>query len=308
VTFEPVSPGDEAIQRWLTRQRASLMGGLADALNLEAGLQELLVPERHADLVDDLDDILDIETGLAAIVPHVPAANADPGITTGGTATGGRHSLRDLARRIRQMDNQSRLRIRQRYEWNVLDLDLRIAAALATANKLHEYFDPIQANELHNLIEHARNLAIDVQAFDVAMHLKTAHQLACMRNTESKTGELIDQVNTARILGHNHVEFHRRHARDEPVLIEALQLAFIMDLAVATDSVGIDQLTRARNDFTGLDLRTLDLADIRLEGVLWSTSTRWPPEREGQVRQDSVEIESGLFEVRGDHNHRSVFA
>ncbi|WP_331767828.1 hypothetical protein [Embleya sp. NBC_00896] len=52
------------------RHRYVLAVGLEQALDVEAGLREILLHSRHATLVENLADVLDVESGLAAIVPQ----------------------------------------------------------------------------------------------------------------------------------------------------------------------------------------------------------------------------------------------
>ncbi len=65
------------------------------------------------------------------------------------------------------------------------------------------------------------------------------------------------------------------------------------DLDLARD------LDRARSDFSQADLRDADLTGLSLEGVRWSRATVWPPEWAEWVEQASVEVEPGIFEIRG---------
>jgi hypothetical protein len=87
-----------------------------------------------------------------------------------------------------------------------------------------------------------------------------------------------------------------------------LDLDLVRDLALdlARD---LDRTTRlvadfyhALNDFTGADLRSVDLAGISLDGLRWSTATQWPSQWGEQVRRDSVQIGDELFEVRAGGN------
>ncbi len=51
------------------------------------------------------------------------------------------------------------------------------------------------------------------------------------------------------------------------------------------------------SDVTGVDLRSIDLVGIPLQGLRWSVQTRWPQEIENQIYRDSVQIADGIFEV-----------
>ncbi|MGQ0774517.1 MAG: hypothetical protein ACT4NY_08890 [Pseudonocardiales bacterium] len=73
---DPTSQPDDAVDRWLADQRRAVADDLAATLDLEAGLREAMIPARHADLVADLRDVLDVEAGLSAIVSATPADSA----------------------------------------------------------------------------------------------------------------------------------------------------------------------------------------------------------------------------------------
>lgn len=58
-------------------------------------------------------------------------------------------------------------------------------------------------------------------------------------------------------------------------------------------------LNEVMDDFVGADLRSVDLAGARLEGIRWSESTRWPAGRMEEIRAASDEIEPGIFQITG---------
>ncbi|MEV0027844.1 hypothetical protein [Nocardia sp. NPDC050793] len=86
--------------------------GLAERLDIETGLREVLLEERHADFVDQVRDNLDIEAGLAAIIPpelpaeliqEHPEDDADAG------------SLQWASRELALMPLSTRLTLRAKY-------------------------------------------------------------------------------------------------------------------------------------------------------------------------------------------------
>ncbi|MFG2918918.1 hypothetical protein ACGF0D_39300 [Kitasatospora sp. NPDC048298] len=81
-------PDDDAVDRWLTAQQSRHVNGLTGFLDVEAGLREALVYARHDAMVQDLAQTLDIEGGLAAILPGAtPApANTEPAPANSGSA------------------------------------------------------------------------------------------------------------------------------------------------------------------------------------------------------------------------------
>jgi hypothetical protein len=60
----------------------------------------------------------------------------------------------------------------------------------------------------------------------------------------------------------------------------------------------VDRLDIAISNMTGADLTHVDLKGIPLEGLRWSISTSWPTAWTDTIRQNSVEIQPGVYEVR----------
>ena len=60
----------------------------------------------------------------------------------------------------------------------------------------------------------------------------------------------------------------------------------------------LSQLVSALTDVVGADLTSADLAGLSLDGVRWSSDTRWPEDWEAWVRDNSVPITDDVFEIR----------
>ncbi|WP_132125615.1 hypothetical protein [Actinocrispum wychmicini] len=58
-------------------------------------------------------------------------------------------------------------------------------------------------------------------------------------------------------------------------------------------------------DLRGIDLRDMDDRERLLDGVRWSTGTRWPPELQGWVDQHSEQIGLDLYEIHTHDKARS---
>ncbi|MFD8983236.1 hypothetical protein [Streptomyces sp. NPDC059564] len=71
-------PGDEAVDRWFGDHGRALAAALGEALDVEAGLREVLVQSRHGDAEEALEAVLDTEAGLTAILPAAPSADRPP--------------------------------------------------------------------------------------------------------------------------------------------------------------------------------------------------------------------------------------
>jgi hypothetical protein len=71
-------PDETAVEDWLQERHSALIIDLTDALDLNIGLCEATIPGQHHKLVTDLAGVLNLEAGLAAIMPCARVA------TTGG--------------------------------------------------------------------------------------------------------------------------------------------------------------------------------------------------------------------------------
>ncbi|MFF0533587.1 hypothetical protein ACFYT3_35125 [Nocardia amikacinitolerans] len=124
------------------------VAGLAERLDIEAGLKEVLVEERHADFVEQVRDELDVEAGLAAILPpELPAElmQEDP---EDNDADAG--SLQWASRELALMPLPTRLTLRAKYAPQ-LGAAVRFTLTVGQAyplderhiRELREHLDPI---------------------------------------------------------------------------------------------------------------------------------------------------------------------
>lgn len=83
----PPAHGQEPIDRWLADRHHSLRDGLERFLDIEAGVRDAMLSAEHSDLLSDLDNRLDTEAGLAAILePPTDSPQQRPGIAAVITA------------------------------------------------------------------------------------------------------------------------------------------------------------------------------------------------------------------------------
>ncbi len=81
---DAAAPEDSAVDAWLDERAHALQAGLTGLLDVEAGLREALLYARHTDTVADLAPIVDIDAGLAQILP--PRRPQSPTASTGSSA------------------------------------------------------------------------------------------------------------------------------------------------------------------------------------------------------------------------------
>ncbi|WP_194838607.1 hypothetical protein [Nocardia sp. XZ_19_369] len=108
--------------RWLAGQHTDFLHGLAERLDLEAGLREVQLPDRHTRLLDGVGARFDVEAGLAAILPNAPKS-ASPATDPGSA----QRAVDDLA----NVPVPDRLRIRAEYA-HKLGAAARMALRLST--------------------------------------------------------------------------------------------------------------------------------------------------------------------------------
>jgi hypothetical protein len=71
--FKP--PSDDALDCWLAKRHETLIRDLEVLLDVEAGLRDATFPGTHAELIDGLGDIVNVEAGLSAITNRRPASS-----------------------------------------------------------------------------------------------------------------------------------------------------------------------------------------------------------------------------------------
>ncbi|MFI9386369.1 hypothetical protein [Kutzneria sp. NPDC052558] len=88
------------------------------------------------------------------------------------------------------------------------------------------------------------------------------------------------------------IEFDRNRIRDLANNLDDRQ-EFHLEL-----TLGCNRLSDALTNMTNADLRQANLHGIRLDGLRWSSETRWPDQWVERIRIYSIEIEPDLYEIR----------
>lgn len=316
---------EEGLDQWLASARSDLIGDLAAALDLDAGLRDALLPSRRADLTDDLRVVLDLDAGLAAITPSAiqlpvdqprhfpPAASATQSVSDISESA--------TASLIRSLPPARRLALREDPAIAGIALVFRLAHQTARARDLTRTRDHATVRALDQALANDCDLARDLarainrallhaidrglaRARALARALDLAHVLA--RNLDldllfARNLDLAHARDLARDLAHD-----LAHALDlarDLTVDPDLTRAFNRDIGLAHDHDFGLVFGRACNDFSEADLRDVDLTGMPLTGVRWSRATQWPPAWEEQIDERSEEIEPGLFEIRDGTTH-----
>ncbi|MFE1927518.1 hypothetical protein ACFW91_33810 [Streptomyces asoensis] len=331
--LEP-SHEDQVVHHQLSQHHHALTRTLDELLDVEAGLQEVLLHSHHDTATHDLGTILDTEAGLAAILP--PAPRTPPGHRCTPTAhsdaeaflrtlsPAGRLALRShraVKKAIRALD--SALTLDRKVDRD-LTLDLTLDLARDLALTLNSDLLSTRDRDQHLLrdLVLARNLIHDL---DRVLTLGRHHDPALTQGLELARSRARDLALDSDIDRDPNRARARNRARD---LDRALTLALNRGRDVDDDDLNFIvtvrhsevsrtiELTLDRevpvldehslhtllDDFTTADLRNTDLAGIDLGGIHWSQhSTQWPPATDVEdlkTRSDEAPPGSGTWIIR----------
>ncbi|MBD0742939.1 hypothetical protein [Streptomyces sp. CBMA152] len=79
MTGDEITVGDGGVvEGWIVDQQSLLLDAVGGFLDVEAGLREVLLHSSHKTLVEGLDAVVNVEAGLAAILPQTPLARHLP--------------------------------------------------------------------------------------------------------------------------------------------------------------------------------------------------------------------------------------
>lgn len=269
------------LDQWLGDQLAALDAALDDALDLDRGLADATLPRAHAGVVAALGDVLDLDAGLAQVLSPPPADRlvAFARDLTELTAT------ERLVVRTWLPEQQltgariaARRTLRGRIGTAMRDggaaLEAVLAACAGTSVLVGTDGEP---RDLHGrlVIEESRESARFARMLRVSLKLAQSRV-----PDESTLAERLSDALQEAVDGYRY--------RTEHNLI-ALEVALLKALDLMLDAVV---------DMVGADLASADLTGVPLHRVRWSVSTRWPHDREEWVRDHSVPVSPGVFEIR----------
>ena len=183
---------------------------------------------------------------------------------------------------------------------------------------LHVSSEPVAYSYSHGLTL-AHDLALSVELALTAGRDRARKRLNELDNVRKHT----HAVDPARELARNHCDVTEDIAYSHRLLgdlsralaaglqnspdLEAARAAALaigrhLDIARASNATEQqwiqDVVEQAVTDFTGADLSSAALENASLERVRWSVSTRWPPEWAAHIRDVSIEVQPGIFEIR----------
>ncbi|MBF6320367.1 hypothetical protein IU453_26805 [Nocardia cyriacigeorgica] len=313
--------------RWLRDQQAALEAELAETLDLEAGLQEILALTRHDEFVDDIGHKLDLDAGLFEIVPEAkpdpPEAVANvlvPGVSTADpTASVALNASCDP-------EKAALTQLPLRYRWELRNRVLQHGLERACALAGHI----IQAQPADRLPHHheawLESLVLRNDAF-------MGVRVGATRGFQEGLGYLSrltgpdDQLRRDVLVGvlevlercwESQLERARVLSAHSAELSDVLVYMGVQsDFAAAADALVEDfgdvtaelfGTLHALNDFVDADFRQPGLEKEHLEGLRWSARTVFPESWKDEIDRDSIPIGDGIFEVRVGNTRNTTLA
>lgn len=326
----------------------ALVADLAGLLDLDAGLDDILLDTHHQDLVRETTRVLDVPAGLADIIAVDPAAMPsftpeppgpvarlhqadapDPHTTEpsqiaalfSSSSSGNFPSYIGNAGTSSGLDDGARLRVRTHREFHRLLETLRLLHDVTPSDRV---IGGVWIEEITMWQDHSTNAATWSGHFGNSVLL--GRLLAWIDSWYPATvigGEPEDRLRTQVMVGDHRAirvaltrqaEALGREVFDVPFAIDdersqcfinpalTQELTFVVRPAGRAIPVATRELLAALDsltlDFTDADLRQTDLTGLDLEGVQWSSRTRWPADWEVLIAEHSEDIGHDLYEVR----------
>ncbi|MFI1328239.1 hypothetical protein ACH4TI_33835 [Streptomyces rochei] len=283
----------DVFEQWWAKQNTEFDTGLADLLDLQAGLSEIWVERDQAQLESGLASVLDLSGGLAAIL----AGNVDsPGFLPKETAPAQRSQ--GPGPWFETVPVETRLAVRTSPLAHALHLSHAAVRSLVRARGLAQQEE---ARSLHEPQNGGPNHRFDTDRM-MAVNCTRALLVDCDAEALPSQAVLCAQdllcvLEYVEEHGHAHyalaLEGALARAQD---LLRALT-AEVVALLGLSESLHPDYeaLLSLLDDFIGADLRQANLTGVKLDGLWWSeTTTSWPPYVDIELlKLDSVETAPG---------------
>lgn len=333
---EDGSEDDSVVDRRLAGEHRALREDLAGFLDLDGGLREVLLEGRHLGLGADVGQVLDLDGGLAAVLPGAEAvlgADGDGSLRRiAGVDPQVRLELRGDPLAVALVLNSSTLLPRAR------DLALHIGSTSGRRPDMTRALRQARAVQVALFLVGADRVIEDLRSLSGVRRDQRANALDYARSRVRALAQAID-VDLARSLDADPEDGRARdlelNADLEPArgLIRTLSVSLAAEVpapGVVADAVALaaelarvliravtralasavglparDLRTPARvaalvDDFTAADLSGADLHNVQLDGLHWSSRTRWPASVDlDTLRSQSLETApgSGIYVV-----------
>ncbi|WP_112269624.1 hypothetical protein [Lentzea terrae] len=275
----------------IDQQLAALLTSLDDVLDLERGLADATLSRAHAELVAGLADALDLAAGLADVVQPPPLAPLER-----LAAFADELAARPAAERLAARSWLSVSLPTEAYALTTLIPTVRDLTVKAFSFKSGRKFRSSAQPELWRLVH-----GLEVAGLQGTQLHQFAHAFL---DTLGHSLTIVEARRHALTLNQGFAERHANLLREIDRRAHGSALAQrvhsgLVDVAFAGALLGpLSQLVSALTSVVGADLTSADLAGLSLDGVRWSSDTRWPEDWEAWVRDNSVPITDDVFEIR----------
>lgn len=296
---------DRRLRNWHADSRYDL----ASCLDLDAGLDEVLIASRHGNLVADVATALDIDEGLAAILPLTRsgenvldlAGHTSPFYTFLGAYAAGFALRRPTERLLARV-------------WLPLLWLPAVRHLTAFTDRVYGFAREVDSGEDLDRSE-VGDFARDIDRsydLEVDMSLRRDSLVNSVYGLLSNPARIYGIVEEFTVTLRWSLGQALYYSRDmEPSFVVALSRDLAYDpLYARAHDLGraVALLEEAATSMSGADFTDLDLQGIPLEGVRWTEATRWPATWADRIRCNSVLIGPGLWEIRNGRTGTGVLA
>ncbi|MFC3895094.1 hypothetical protein ACFOWZ_26735 [Lentzea rhizosphaerae] len=274
-------------------------------VDLERGLSDAMLAREHTELMGGLDDVLNLEAGLAQVEPPGPSSDRPWQV----------EGLTELADQLSELPAAERLATRAWLPMRLLVETRSIATCAVHAHLVTNAFSGAGPfNDIHTFdairfalaeallavctIDHpqAQSLVDTLVGLQNVMPSAEAAHDRVRHHTNSlgkRLAKLLIKISRASE-GESFFRYIFLHAARVRQLGGPHEL---IELAKALPGL-IDKMLSAVTSMVGADLSSADLNGLPLEGVHWSSDTRWPHDWVEWVRANSVPVSADVFEIR----------
>lgn len=290
----------------MKRDYDELRASLAEVLDIDAGLRDVLIQARHTELVSGLAAVLDVDRGLNAILP-TPKPPADvPDAYEGSSAA---TPLRIWARDLTTRHALDRLVLRAKLppsQWHrVFWLTQVSAIATRLILILNAGAHPESIGKITKLLASLAAKTADDGLRTVTADLSSRAEVGNLTRRIARTSARAVESKAMTQWQAMFADLLRASLAVDSELSRALK-PLVQARRWTTSQVLVEELLytvrlilNALNDFTGADLRGANMDRLSPAGIRWSDSTLWPPELAEEIRLASDEVEPGIYVVRG---------
>lgn len=269
----------------------AFVGDVAEVLDLSAGLRAAMLAQRHRRFADDIEQIVDLERGAALIT-------RDERCDVHMAGVDGNAAERRLRARTSALLARSVL---YRIQVELHEMRGLLRAAKWIHARRHERGTPRPSesgvrNVRRKFTEHAIRIEVELKKVGAVSRAiaEATRSVPLVREAELESvRKLVEASNTSLA-----------------AWIPSGEVVYICGKVIRKVRMvrfkcvdRVNGVLDATADFTGADLRSVDLTAADLTGIRWSSATRWPPGWHDRVRSISHQLGPDLYEITRGAQH-----